>query len=81
MEVKNVSELSFRESMAELESVVAALENGSLELEDSLKLYQYGVELITSLRERLSGAHQQVEELMDKLAGVVDDETQDTTLS
>ncbi len=78
---KAIEELSFREAMNELDCVVEKLESGSLELEESLKLYERGVGLITNLRSRLTGAQQEVEQLMDKLSGVVDDEEQDTTLS
>ena len=78
---KEIEELSFREAMSELDGVVEKLESGSLELEESLKLYERGVGLITNLRSRLTCAQQEVEQLMDKLSGVVDDEEQDTTLS
>ena len=78
---KAIEELSFREAMSELDGVVEKLESGSLELEESLKLYERGVGLITNLRSRLTCAQQEVEQLMDKLSGVVDDEEQDTTLS
>lgn len=78
---KAIEELSFREAMNELDGVVEKLESGSLELEESLKLYERGVGLITNLRSRLTCAQQEVEQLMDKLSGVVDDEEQDTTLS
>ncbi len=63
-----VAELSFKEASIELEQVVRALESGDLELEEALKRYGRGVELLTSLRERLSDAQQKVQVLLDASA-------------
>lgn len=60
-----VEELSFKEASIELEQVVRALEGGDLELEDALARYARGVELLTSLRARLSDAQQKVQVLLD----------------
>ncbi|MBQ9057933.1 MAG: exodeoxyribonuclease VII small subunit [Atopobiaceae bacterium] len=60
-----VEELSFKEASIELEHIVRGLESGELELEESLKNYERGVELLSSLRERLSTAEQQVEQLLE----------------
>jgi exodeoxyribonuclease VII small subunit len=38
--------LRFSEALAELESIVGALESGQLELEDSLARYERGVALL-----------------------------------
>lgn len=75
-----IEDLSFREAMSELEGIVALLESGTLELEDSLLKYARGVELLASLKERLNSAEQQVSVLMGELAQAPDDKTQDTTL-
>ena len=64
-----VEELTFRQAMAELESIVSVLESGTLELEDSLKSYERGVSLLGSLQRRLGAAEQQVEVLMGELFG------------
>ena len=76
-----VDELTFRQALAELESIVAVLESNTLELEDSLASYERGVVLLGSLQKRLASAEQQVEVLMGELAAAPDDETRDTTLS
>ena len=76
-----VDELSFREALAELESIVTVLESNTLELEESLACYERGVVLLGSLLERLASAEQQVEVLMGELAAAPDDEARDTTLS
>ena len=78
---KPVSELRFREAMEELETIVAELESNDMELEDSLKRYERGVALLTSLKTRLASAEQRVDVLMGELAEAPDDLTQDTTLS
>lgn len=80
-DLQPVNELSFREALGELESIVGVLEGNTLELEDSLSSYERGVVLLRSLQERLSAAEQQVEVLMGELVAGPDDETQDTTLS
>ncbi|WP_165045345.1 MULTISPECIES: exodeoxyribonuclease VII small subunit [unclassified Adlercreutzia] len=80
-EVKPIEELSFREAMAELESIVSVLESNTLELEESLVSYERGVRLLGSLQGRLANAQQKVDVLMGELSGSVDDEVRDTTLS
>lgn len=81
IEFAPVDELTFREALAELESIVAVLESNTLELEESLSRYERGVVLLGSLQKRLSSAEQQVEVLMGELAPAPDDEARDTTLS
>lgn len=71
--------LTYREATAELEGIVRALESNQLELEESLELYQRGVELLASLRDRLARAEQQVSCLMGQIQ--VDGDERDTTLS
>lgn len=78
---KPIDELTFREAMAELDSIVEVLEGNTLELEDSLKAYERGVALLAALQKRLGEAEQKVEVLMGQLAGEKDDELRDTTLS
>lgn len=60
-------ELSFGEALRELETIVAELESGRLELEESLERYERGVGLLKALRERLSDAEQKVRVLMGEL--------------
>ncbi len=70
-----VEELSFKEASIELEQVVRSLESGDLELEDSLARYARGVELLKSLRERLTNAEQKVKVLLDTTSEVVAPDT------
>ena len=71
----SVEELSFKEASIELEQVVRSLESGDLELEDALARYARGVELLKSLRERLTNAEQKVKVLLDTTSEVVAPDT------
>lgn len=72
---KAVDQMTFREASTELEQLVRSLESGELELEDALACYERGVELLRSLRERLSGAEQKVRVLLDASQEVVAPDT------
>lgn len=61
-----IDQMTFKEASIELEQIVRQLESGDLELEDSLERYGRGVELLRSLRERLSSAEQRVRVLLDE---------------
>ena len=81
-DVRPVDEMTFREASIELEQIVRALEKGDLELEDSLERYGRGVELLASLRARLTHAEQRVQELVDGADGtpiVVDTQSAPST--
>jgi exodeoxyribonuclease VII small subunit len=60
-------DLSFGEALGELETIVASLESGALELEDSLDRYERGVALLRSLQGRLAEAQQKVTVLLGEL--------------
>lgn len=62
-----VDTLAFGEAMRELEAIVAQLEGGQLELEDSLERYERGVALLRALQARLAEAQQRVTVLMGDL--------------
>ena len=62
---RSIDEMSFKEASIELEQIVRSLEQGDLELEDSLKTYERGVELLKSLKTRLAEAEQKVRKLLD----------------
>ncbi|MBO7675326.1 MAG: exodeoxyribonuclease VII small subunit [Atopobiaceae bacterium] len=72
---KELDTMTFREASTELEQIVRSLESGELELEDALACYERGVALLTSLRERLSGAEQKVRVLLDASQEVVAPDT------
>jgi exodeoxyribonuclease VII small subunit len=54
---------TFEEAQAELEQIVARLEQGQASLDDALKLWERGEELYAFCRARLDAAQGKVEEL------------------
>ncbi len=74
-------DLTFREAMNELGSIVEALESNTLELEESLKKYERGVALLRYLKTSLADAQQKVEVLMGELDTSIDDTQTDNELS
>ena len=64
---RSADELPFGAALAELEGIVAALESGTLELEQSLDRYERGVGLLRSLQARLGEAQQKVTMLLGEL--------------
>ena len=57
---------SFEERLRRLQEVVAALENGDLPLEDSVRLYKEGLPLSRSCREQLEKARNEVRILTEQ---------------
>lgn len=68
-EQKKVEELTYKEASQELERIIRSLESGDMELEDSLESYTRGIELLKSLRSRLSEAEQKVSILLQDVDG------------
>ena len=60
---------TFEASLKELEQIVKQLEDGDLELEESLKLFEDGVRLSRACRERLTNAERRIEVLMKEADG------------
>ena len=77
---KELNEMTFADGLSELEGIIAALEGGTLELEDSLTKYERGVTLLKVLQGRLGEAEQKVEVLLGEIEPESTDAT-DTTLS
>lgn len=61
--------LTFEQSMARLEEIVAALEKGEVPLEESLKLFQEGTRLIGGCEKTLEQAQQQLKILLQREEG------------
>ena len=55
--------LTFEKALAELETLVARMEDGKLPLEESLAAYQRGAALLAYCQESLRDAQQQVDVL------------------
>ena len=64
-EYRPIEELSYKEASIELEQIVRALESGSLELEESIRTYTRGVELLKSLKSRIAEAEERVKALLE----------------
>ena len=60
----NQENRSFEASMVRLEQIVRAMERGDVPLEESLKLFQEGTELVRSCGRLLEEAELQVKKIM-----------------
>ena len=60
----NPQNKTFEESMARLEQIVRAMERGDVALEESLKLFQEGTELVRACQKLLDDAQLQVKKIM-----------------
>jgi exodeoxyribonuclease VII small subunit len=63
----DIQEVPFDEALAELETIVGALEGGQLDLEESLARYERGVALLRVLQAKLTEAQQKVTMLIGEL--------------
>jgi exodeoxyribonuclease VII small subunit len=64
---------SFESALEELEAIVARMDDGSLSLEESLKAYQRGAELVKHCQKSLESVRQQVQVLDGELLKPADD--------
>lgn len=62
-------ELSFEELLAGADEIVDTLEGGEAGLEESLKIYEKGIENLRKCAELLKGAEQKVQLLKEKVVG------------
>ncbi|MBV6307141.1 exodeoxyribonuclease VII small subunit [Candidimonas humi] len=62
----------FETALAQLEALVAQMENGTLALDQSLAAYEKGVELARICQQRLDAAEQQVKVLQGNLLRPLD---------
>ena len=60
----NKNNMTFEASMQRLEQIVRAMERGDVPLDESLKLFQEGTELVRNCEKLLSGAQLQIEKVM-----------------
>ncbi len=63
---KKIENLSFEESLDELEHIVQSLEKGELSLEDSMNLFERGLNLSQVSQETLKDAEQRIQILVEK---------------
>ena len=74
-EISDDENINFEAAMAELEQLVAQMEEGDLTLDDSLKAFERGVMLTRQCQQALSQAELRVQKLTDK--GTLEDLTQE----
>ena len=65
----NQKSITFEESMVRLEQIVRAMERGDVPLEESLKLFQEGTQLVQSCGKMLDNAQLQVNKIMTAADG------------
>lgn len=61
--MKPVSEMSFEEALRELEQVVGQLESGTVDLENSIRIYERGAELKKHCEAKLAQAQARIEQI------------------
>ena len=59
------SKNNFESSLKKLEKIVAKLEEGNIDLDDSIKSFEEGVMLVKEYQKQLSEAELKVEKLLD----------------
>ncbi|MGJ8689052.1 MAG: exodeoxyribonuclease VII small subunit [Gammaproteobacteria bacterium] len=64
MSKKKDSTFNFEESLASLESLVSAMEDGDLSLEESLQAFEKGIRLTRECQSALQNAEQKVQVLI-----------------
>lgn len=66
MAKKKLENLSFEESLSELDTIVNSLEQGELSLEESMALFERGLNLSQVSQTKLQAAEQKVKILLEK---------------
>jgi exodeoxyribonuclease VII small subunit len=61
---KKVENLSFEDSMQELEAIVSAMEGGDMPLEEALTKFERGIQLTNHSQQKLKQAEQKVDILL-----------------
>lgn len=74
-EDSGIQDINFEAAMAELEELVAQMEDGDLTLDDSLKAFERGVMLTRQCQQALNRAELRVQTLTD--ANTLEDLTQE----
>ena len=70
--------LDFEKSLAKLENIIEALEDGDLPLNESIKTFEEGVKLTKHCQELLTKAELKIQKLLEKDDGTLDLEDFDT---
>lgn len=65
-----IEQMSFEAALSELEDIVSRLEQGEVELEDSIALYERGTALKQHCEKKLKGAEARLEKIVLGADGV-----------
>jgi exodeoxyribonuclease VII small subunit len=77
IDMSTIKELSFEQSMQELEGIVRRLEEGNVNLEDAIALYERGDALRKQCEDKIKHAQMRVEKIVEK-NGEITTTTMDT---
>ena len=69
--------MKFEQAIAELENIVRALEDGNTPLDRALELYEQGIALVRLCNEKLEGAEQKINMLVNRGGDVVEEPFED----
>ena len=61
---KSIEQMSFEAALKELENIVSRLEQGEVDLEDSIELYERGNALKAHCEQKLKGAEARLEKIV-----------------
>ena len=61
---KDIAALSFEQALAELEAIVARLEGGQVDLEESIRIYERGALLKAHCEAKLHAAQAKVDQIV-----------------
>jgi exodeoxyribonuclease VII small subunit len=67
----SVDKLSFEDALKELEGIVSRLEQGQVDLEDSIALYERGQALKGRCEEKLKAAESRLEKIVKNASGAL----------
>ena len=67
-----MSEKTFEENMAELQSIVEKLENGETNLDDAIEEFQKAMDLIKSCDSKLKEAEDTINKIVDENKDIVE---------
>ena len=68
---ENLKNISFEDALSRLESYVRQLEQGELTLEESLKIFENGMELAKFCSKELDAAEQKIQIVLDRNGEII----------
>lgn len=71
---ENVDEMSFEESIDALEGLVKRLEDGGIDLDESLRIYEHAVALRDHCKRILEDGERRIKKIMETADGTVREE-------